>query len=130
MLRATVNGAACTQGHALLAGETRKMSVHEFSIMMETLGGMSAFSGHSCKPPGAMFGSKHFRFCPAPVSMMLYFSMEGKRRSMATSVTSLCQLSGWSLLTFLSPSHPFLCVLYFLLVYFVCIFKKVYSAHA
>ena len=74
MQRATVNGAASTQGHALLVGEARKMSAHEAAcaaagvtfvpIVMGTLGGMSAFnSGHSCKsrpPPGATFRSKHF----------------------------------------------------------------------
>ena len=121
MQRAPVNGAASTQGHALLVGEARKMSAHEAAcaaagvtfvpIVMETLGGMSAWTCKPRPPPGATFGSKHFPVCPAPVSTMLYFSMEGKRRSMAMSVTSLRPLSGWNLLTFLSLPLPFLCVL-------------------
>ena len=54
MQQAMVNGAASTQGDALLVGEASKMSAHEAAcaasgvtfvpIVMETLGGMSALT--------------------------------------------------------------------------------------
>ena len=54
MQPATINGAASTQGHALLVGEARKLSTHEAActavgvsfvpIVMESFGGMSALA--------------------------------------------------------------------------------------
>ena len=54
MQPATINGTASTQGHALLVGEVRKLSIHEAActavgvsfvpIVMKSLGGMSALA--------------------------------------------------------------------------------------
>ena len=149
MQRATVNGAASTQGHALLVGEARKMSAREAAcaaagvtfvpIVMETLGGMSALTVDTLASLGRLLGQRLGVNTSDSVRHLLQrcsidpfnFSMEGKRCSVATSVTSLRPLSGWSLLTFLSLSFPFLCVLYIyiffyvsLLLYFYCEEKK------
>ena len=68
MQRATVNGAASTQGHALLVGEARKMSAHEAAcaaarvtfvpIVMETLGGMSALTVDTLASLGCLLGQR------------------------------------------------------------------------
>ena len=66
MQRATVNGAASTEGHALLVEEARKMSAHEAAcaaagvtfvpIVMETLGGMSALTVDTLASLGRLLG--------------------------------------------------------------------------
>ena len=66
MQRATVNGAASTQGHALLVREARKMSVHEAAcaaagvtlvpIMVDTLGGRSALTVDTLASLGRLLG--------------------------------------------------------------------------
>ena len=66
--RATVNGAASTQGHALLVGEARKMSAHEAAcaaagvifvpIVMEILGGMSALTVDTLASLGRLLGQR------------------------------------------------------------------------
>ena len=68
MQRATVNGAAFTQGYALLVGEARKTSAHEATcaaagitfvpIVMETLGGMSALTVDTLASLGRLLGQR------------------------------------------------------------------------
>ena len=67
MQRATVNGAASTQGHALLVGEARKMLAHDacaaagitfVPIVMETLGGMSALTVDTLARSGHLLGRR------------------------------------------------------------------------
>ena len=68
MQPATINGAASTQGHALLVGEARKLSTHEAActavgvsfvpIVMESFGGMSALAVNTLAGIGRLLGQR------------------------------------------------------------------------
>ena len=139
MQQAMVNGAGFTQGHTLLFGEARKTSADEalcaatrvtfVPIVMETLGGMSALTVDTLASLGCLLEQRlGVNTSDSVRHLFQSFSISIWREMplMATSVTSLGPLSGWSLLTFLFLSLPFLCVLYFLnlslFVYFYCVF--------
>jgi len=68
MQQATINGAAVTQGHALLVGEARKISAHEAAcsaagisfvpLVMESIGGMSASTVNTLTCIGRLLGQR------------------------------------------------------------------------